>query len=323
MLVVILFLYCYSLIHFTCIRLVEIQLLLYLDMLKWFALVVILVICAFGLNIFITNTKASSDEITILLTGDIMLGRSVAGVSLKKNDLNYPFEKVANITNSPDVTIGNLENPFVADCPPSSDGLKFCADPKMISGLNYAGFDIVNLANNHMANYGIDGTTQTENYLKNAGIDYVGIGNIVIKNIKGIKFGFIGFDFVDKKPSDTDYKLVKNSKNEVDILVVMVHWGIEYTSQPTNTQITIGRKLISSGADVVAGSHPHWVQTTEYLTGKPIFYSLGNFVFDQPWSEETKKGLAVKLTYHSNKLSNVVSMPIYMNNFAQPEWINK
>lgn len=274
----------------------------------------------FGLLMLLILKKEPIEE-NLILTGDIMLGRSVMNQSIIKNNYNYPFEKVAEKLKSADITAINLENPITDKCPVSNSGFIFCADPKTIEGLNYAGVDVANLANNHMNNYGKNGMIQTENYLKNSNIDFTGDNNLTIKNVKDIKFGFLGFDFTSNNPKDEDFKLISESKNKVDVLVVFVHWGVEYRSTPTDGQKETAKKIIIAGADVVAGSHPHWVQNMEYINGKPVFYSLGNFVFDQPWSEETKKGLAVKLTYQGKELKKIDDMPIYMKKFAQPEWV--
>lgn len=266
-------------------------------------------------------SPAKNPETTIILTGDIMLGRSVMKTSLMKNDPIYPFKKVADVLKKADIVFGNLENPIVANCEYSDSGFKFCADPKMIQGLNFAGIDILNLANNHTQNYGQEGFLQTMNNLTINNIEYVGVDNLVIKRINGTNFGFLGFDFVTKEPKDIDYQLISKSKNKVDVLIVMVHWGVEYTSNPTIIQKQIANELVFSGADVVVGNHPHWAQNIDYIDEKPIFYSLGNFVFDQQWSEETKKGLTIKLIYNGKKLSKIESIEIYMENFAQPEWV--
>jgi poly-gamma-glutamate capsule biosynthesis protein CapA/YwtB (metallophosphatase superfamily) len=264
--------------------------------------------------------KLSNTETTIILTGDIMLGRGVMDVSLSKNDPNYPFEKIADVLKESDIVFGNLENPVIADCPQSNSGFKFCADTKMVGGLKYANIDIVNLGNNHAKNYGEDGLKQTEKFLNDAGIDYVGADNLVVKKVSGTRFGFLGFDFVTKEPKDLDFQLVRESKKKTDVLIVMVHWGIEYSSDPTNLQKIIADRFIKAGADVIVGSHPHWVQDINFIDGKPIFYSLGNFIFDQPWSEETKNGLAIRLIYDRDKLLKIEKLPIYMKSFAQPEW---
>lgn len=290
-------------------------------MLKRLVILLFLPFLVFVVTPLVRQPEQINKTTTILLTGDIMLGRSVMGTSLKRNNPNYPFEKVFEVMKDTDITFSNLENPVIEKCPTSNDGFVFCTDPKMISGLNYAGIDIVNLANNHTKNYGQDGLIQTEEYLTNSGINYVGVDNLIIKDINGMKFGFLGFDFVIKRPADSDFNLIKDSDKKVDVLIVMVHWGVEYKSIPTTSQKEIAQSLISSGSDVIVGTHPHWVQTIEYIDGKPVFYSLGNFIFDQSWSEETKKGLAIKLTYQNNQLQKVDQLPIYMKNFAQPEWI--
>jgi poly-gamma-glutamate capsule biosynthesis protein CapA/YwtB (metallophosphatase superfamily) len=265
-------------------------------------------------NIPVVNTK-------IILAGDIMLGRSVMTKSLGVNDPVYPFRKVADRLNQADIVFANLENPIVTNCPLSNSGFKFCANPKMVEGLKLAGVDIVSLANNHILNYGEEGKEETEKILTDNGIAWVGDGNLEVIEKNGTKFGFLGFDLMDKLPKDSDYQLIKDSKSKVDILIVMVHWGVEYTPEPASNQKIFAGNLVNAGADVVSGSHPHWVQTIEYINEKPVFYSLGNFIFDQEWSEETKKGLAVQLTYRNGQLLNVEKLPVYIRNFVQPEWV--
>jgi poly-gamma-glutamate synthesis protein (capsule biosynthesis protein) len=275
----------------------------------------------FPIQKFVIN-KFLDTPTTVILVGDIMLGRSVMTTSLSKNNPNYPFEKVAGTLKEADLIFGNLENPIIADCPNSDSGFKFCADPKMLQGLLYAGVDVLTLANNHTKNYGVDGFTQTKNYLTKSGIDYVGDNNFVEREINGIRFGFLGFDFVVNESKASDFELIKEAKSKVDVLFVMIHWGVEYTSSPTTLQKLTARKIIEAGADVLVGAHPHWVQDLEYIGEKPVFYSLGNFVFDQPWSEGTKKGMAIRLTYNKEgKISNIENLPVYMRSIAQPEWV--
>jgi len=228
-----------------------------------------------------------------------------------------------DILKTADITFGNLENPIIKNCPISNGGFTFCSSPEMISGLTFSGVDIVNLANNHTKNYGDNGLVQTQDYLQKEKIDYVGVNNLIIKNVNQTNFGFLGFDFVGKNPSDSDYELIKNSKSQVDVLIIMVHWGNEYVAKSNNIQKEIAKNIISNGGDVIMGGHPHWVQEMEYIDGKLVFYSLGNFVFDQSWSEETKKGLVVRLNYQGKNLLGIDQMPIYMENFGQPEWVDK
>ena len=107
----------------------------------------------------------SAKQTSLISTGDIMLGRSVMTKSLKDNDPNYPFLYVSDVLRNADIVFSNLENPIVDNCPYVNSGFKFCADPKMIEGLKYAGVDIVSLANNHILNYGKEGLSQTKKYL--------------------------------------------------------------------------------------------------------------------------------------------------------------
>lgn len=241
-------------------------------------------------------------------------------LSLSKNDPAYPFEKVADKLRTADLVFGNLETPIVKDCPTTNTGMKFCASPEMLKGLTFAGIDIVNIANNHTSNFGAEGLSETKNYLNQAKIDYVGDGSLLIKNFGGVKFGFLGFDLVDKRTTDKDLALVANSKTLVDNLIIMVHWGTEYMSYSNEMQNKEAEDFINAGADLIIGGHPHWIQNIEKINGKPVFYSLGNFIFDQSFSEETKKGLTIDLEYSGKTLDNITQVPIYMSSPAQPEW---
>lgn len=265
----------------------------------------------------IANTKT-----TLLLTGDIMLARSVMEQSMGRNNPTYPFIKVADRLKSADIVFSNLETPIVSNCPKIDNQFKFCADPKMVIGLTFAGVDIVNLANNHTLNMGSSGLVETEKNLTENGIKWVGQGNLEVIEKNGIKFGFLGFDYVDNKLRDQDLELIKKSKEKVDLLVIGIHWGEEYKNIPSNLQKDIAQKIITSGADIIAGHHPHVVQKMELIDNKPVFYSLGNFVFDQMWSEETRRGVVGQLEFFGKKLESVQSVNIYLKNFAQPDWVN-
>jgi len=260
-------------------------------------------------------------ETTIMLTGDVMLGRTVMTKSLDSGNPGYPFEKVSVELNKADIVLVNLENPVISDCPRSTQGLIFCADPAMVEGLVATGIDIANLANNHSRNYGERGLTETIETLDENEIAITGLGELFTKEVKGIKYGFLGFDFISKTPRENDYELIIESSSVVDVLIVSVHWGAEYRNEPVEIQRQWAKKLVESGADVVVGHGPHWVQGVEYINEKPVYYSLGNFVFDQMWSEETKKGLVVKLTFRDGKLTKEEELPTYMTSWAQPEFI--
>jgi len=260
-------------------------------------------------------------ETTIMLAGDVMLGRTVMTKSLDSGNPDYPFEKVSDELNEADVVFVNLENPIVSNCPRSSEDLIFCTKPAMVEGLVAAGVNIVNLANNHTRNYGENGLSETIEILDEKEILTTGLGELVVREVKGIKYGFLGFDFISRTPKENDYELVKESVNEVDVLIVGVHWGAEYKREPAEIQKQWAKELVEAGADVVVGHGSHWVQEIEYINEKPVYYSLGNFIFDQMWSEETKTGLVMKLTFRDGELVKEEKLPTYMSSWAQPEFI--
>jgi poly-gamma-glutamate synthesis protein (capsule biosynthesis protein) len=120
---------------------------------------------------------------------------------------------------------------------------------------------------------------------------------------------------------------IKKAKELSDIVVVMMHAGSEYTRKITTLQENFSRTAIDNGADVVIGSHPHWIQPIERYKGKYIFYSLGNFVFDQEFSPETKSGLTLKIFLKKTAILTTIEkielIPIIIENYGQPRLANK
>ena len=262
---------------------------------------------------------------SIFIAGDVMLGRTVMLKSLERKDPVYPFRKVADVMREADIVFINLENPIIDSCPPHDSGYIFCTDPSLIEGLLHAGVDVVSLANNHIFNYGISGKKETVMHLNDAGIMATGLSDLVKLERNGIVFGFLGFDKSEQnnpKLEQDEIDLITASEEEVDVLVVAMHWGVEYQNKALPGVRDLAREMIGYGADLIVGHHSHWVQDWEFIEGKPVFYSLGNFIFDQMWSEETKKGLTVKLIYDENGvLSDYELLPTYMSSWAQPEFV--
>jgi poly-gamma-glutamate synthesis protein (capsule biosynthesis protein) len=103
----------------------------------------------------------------------------------------------------------------------------------------------------------------------------------------------------------------------------MYHWGVEYTSVPTQEQIDLAHLTVDAGADLVLGNHPHWVQGTETYKNKFIVYGFGNFIFDQMWSQETREGVVGKFLFNSSGLKSVSFYPIIIEDYWQPRFANK
>ena len=272
------------------------------------------------------NKKLGTEPsgISLFISGDVMLGRTVMTKSLELKDYIYPFRKVAEEIRDSDISFVNLESPVVDSCPHQNTGMIFCTDPSFLEGLTYAGIDVVNLANNHILNYGASGRDQTVKHLEEVNILATGLGKLVKLERNGVVFGFLGFEKsqqVNPKLKQDEIDLITKSDREADILVVSMHWGVEYQDKALPGVRNLAKEIVGYGADLIVGHHPHWVQDYEFIEGKPVFYSLGNFVFDQMWSEETKKGLAVKLIYEDGVLRGHELLPTYMSFWAQPEFV--
>jgi len=271
-----------------------------------------------------------------------MLSRWVEKTMIDKDNFKLPFEQTADFLSSADITFGNLETSILPGREIITDELTFRTDPKSVEGLNYAGFDILTLANNHTPNFGQDGLKNTFKHLDDNGIEYVGAGlndtkaqQPVITEVNNIKIGFLAYTYPNSIPSfyqagesraGTNFmdieKLkedVKNLRDQVDWLIVSMHAGTEYALKPNQNQKDFAHTAIDSGADVVIGHHPHVVQPAEKYKDGYIFYSLGNFIFDQPWSKETQTGLMVKFSFLPNLIENIELIPIRINKKYQAE----
>ncbi len=276
---------------------------------------------------------------SLFFAGDIMLSRNVIGKIYAADDFNLPFAQIENETRGADLAFANLESPFNATGDHSIEGsLVFNADPKAIESLKTAGFDILSTANNHTLDQGRKGLQYTYDLLKQTSIVPIGTttnchdGEILTRN--DIKFGFLAYSYTayndGGKTADTEVcdandlaqvsTDIKQLREEVDQLFVSVHMGIEYTRNPNEFGIKFAHNAIDAGADFVIGHHPHWIQTIEQYNGKWIFYSLGNFVFDQMWSQDTREGLTLKINFTDKKLSEVELKPVIIDNYCCPRW---
>lgn len=256
-------------------------------------------------------------------------------------DYKYPFLETAEFTASADLTIGNLETAITPGRPIQTGEMMFRADPAAVSGLTYAGFDILSLANNHTPNFGDIGLKNTFKYLHEAGIDYMGAGENyqaarqpVIKKVNDVTIAFLAYNDSDVVPVDyqataTDpgtvfldttiiTEDVKRAKKLVDLVIVTMHSGSEYQPLPNSRQKEYAHAAIDAGADLVIGHHPHVVQTVEKYQGKWIIYSLGNFVFDQMWSQATREGVIAEIQLEKTGVTDIEYYPVVIQDYSQP-----
>lgn len=246
------------------------------------------------------------------------------------------------------VLFGNLEGPISDKGTKVGSIYSFRAEPEAIEGLTFAGFDILSLANNHAFDYTGEALEDCLTRLSKAGISYVGAGfteneaySPVIKEIDGpadspqVKIAFLaytnlgpetwrateensGIAWISKDNFEKIKKDIENAKSQADILVVSLHSGEEYQKTPTQFQIEFSKMAIDAGADLVVGHHPHVIQPNEKYGNGYIFYSLGNFIFDQSFSSETMQGLLLEVIIENKKIKEIIPKEIKLNNYFQP-----
>ncbi len=288
--------------------------------------------------------EVSDEEIKIAFTGDIMLDRGVKSKVEKRGEGNYGFvfENIKDDLNNYDLLVGNLEGP-ISDKGYDRQGLySFRMDPQAISALKEANFGALSIANNHINNWGLEALKDTILRLSESGIKVLGGGmnekeayGEKIVEIDGVKISLLAFsDFTDG-PDGADGDLpgialisgesieknVAEARKKSDIVVVNFHFGEEYQAEQNSRQEKFAKMAIDFGADLVVGHHPHVVQPIERYRNSYIAYSLGNFVFDQPFSEETMGGGLLEVTIKDKSISDVVLKKIKINNNFQPSLI--
>ena len=253
-------------------------------------------------------------KISMLFVGDIMLDRGVKTL-IKQKGLDYILGDLAtqNFFDGYDLIGGNLEG-AVTNGGQYYEPVKefdFAFSPETVSDLSNYGFTFFNLANNHLNDQGGRGIEETRNNLTSLGFWFSGCRDGVVLDcsstivpVKGKKVGMVGLSMFETRLDLHKVQSIINSlKNETDWITVNIHWGEEYDQNADKIQQAIAHQLIDAGADAIVGHHPHVVQEVETYKGKPIFYSLGNFVFDQYFLDEAQEGLAVSLDILGDKIN--------------------
>ena len=282
-----------------------------------------------------TETKVASSSQTILFVGDIMLDRAVKRL-MEKNNYRYPFEKTRDFLKGVDLVVGNLEGPIVKYPEETPDfSMRFNFGSVALNSLQFSGINLVSLANNHTSDRGDLGLERTKEFLGGAKINYFGDPKTCEENdiYTTEEAVFVGINLITPDPCSNEeienlIQIVKK-ENAEKFIIVYIHWGNEYKESSNWQQKELAHLMINSGVDLIIGSHPHVVQEIEQYNDKLIFYSLGNFVFDQYFSLETQKGLAVGLELSLDK-GNVYlfptgsnrSQPYLFDNAEKTEFLN-
>jgi len=283
--------------------------------------------------------------VSLLFGGDVMLDRGVES-SVNKNfkgDYSMLFQNL-DILKKGDITFINLEGPASLQGEDKRNLYSFRMNPSVIPALSGAGISIVSLANNHMGDWGPSAFFDTMTRLRENEIFYTGggINNIeaerpvIIEKYK-MKIGYLGFSDVGpnqmKAGENTPgillannprfEEIIKNASEKVDSLIVTFHFGEEYKTIHNDRQEYLAHAAIDNGAKIVIGTHPHVMQDTEIYKNGFIAYSLGNFIFDQHFSENTMQGMLLEIKLNRDKTIVVNKNIVKLNKAFQPESVIK
>lgn len=264
-------------------------------------------------------------EVKLLFVGDIMLDRYIRQVAEKKG-YDFVFGDTYGILKDNDLVIGNLEGPITDNESrsvnsefESKDNYVFTFNPETAAVLNKHNIKLVNLGNNHILNFGESGLEQTKKYLDEAGVGYFCTDDLRFRiyDLGRNKIAFVCYNQFEKEGVERAEGDIREIKGEADVVILYAHWGKEYETKTDARQKDLARKFIDAGADLIIGSHPHVVQEKEVYNGKTIYYSLGNFIFDQYFDPNVAEGLTVEVVINSGGNMQFTEYQLQMKNNGQ------
>jgi len=294
------------------------------------------------------QTQAAPRPIRLLATGDIIPARCVYARQLAYQDFRHAFLATADVLRAADITVGSLDASLSDAGQPIGCTRTFnlLAPARSVEGLTFAGFDVLTVASNHAKDCGASACgdqalLDTLVNLEASGIAAVGGGRNLaearsarVLTVNGVRFAFLGYDDIgssdygatEASPGTAPLAFgalgedVARARQEADVVIVLNHWGTEYTPLPTERQQGLAWEAVGAGATLVIGNHPHAVQAVEFLEGGFVSYALGNFVFDQDWSLETQQGVVLEAVFHGARLVSVRYLPVHIHDMHQPRW---
>lgn len=300
---------------------------------------VVVVVWCLNTELVLSQSVDTVSTLTLLLFGDVNLGRNL-GKDLLAGKVDYPFERMSALLHTADAVFVNLESPISdqhGETESPTSNFIFCAPPVAASVLKRGGVTIVSTANNHALDYALPGLRETlqrldEEHLMHVGTSADSVGEIppAILKARGIAVGFLAYtQFVNAKvpwqgriamfDSSVARRDISRLRKKSDLVIVSFHGGKEYADGPDLKTKRQMESLVRAGADIVVGHHPHVPQAIEVINGKVIFFSLGNFVFNQstPWAKRSF-GVELKIIkYHS--VSGIASIRLIpFRAFKQP-----
>ena len=298
-----------------------------------------------------TLAPTSLPEIELLFTGDINPGRCVYTKAKAANDMALPYRPLGDLLQAADITVGSLDGTLSDYNPPNpcvETHRNLLGPAEMVEGIAWAGYDVMSVATNHIRDCGLirgcvyNAMFDTLDNLSAAGIAPVGAGaNLgeaiapVVITVDGVRFAFVAMTAVnygiwatETEPGTAPFKLdvieaaIRRARAAADVVVVLPHWGREFSQQLTYEQVGAAGRMVEAGATLVVGNHPHRAQGVEtFPNGAVAAYALGNFVFDMTWSDGTLftiQGIMLRARFRGAELVEVELLPIHIYDDFQP-----
>jgi poly-gamma-glutamate synthesis protein (capsule biosynthesis protein) len=277
--------------------------------------------------------------VRIVFVGDIMLDGGPGHVVTNGGD---PFAATAPLLRDADLTVGNLECAITRDGHAVDKPYTFKGTRKALPLLKKY-FSAVSLANNHSGDWGKRGFADELTLLKETGLPWFGGGanqreahRPMVLTANGRRVALLGYNnfpprsFAARRNSPGTAWLVEKdvvrdiqrARQQADIVILFLHWGEELEEQPLPEQQALARRLIDAGADAIIGAHPHVTQTIDWYKGRPVVYSLGNFLFDYfPTDPPVWKGWIVKLTFSADASPKLEKYTVMLDPAGVPHFV--
>ncbi len=288
----------------------------------------------------VTPTSTPEPRISLLFTGVIVPARCVQSAIDARGSADYLLAEVKDTIQAADLAIGTF-NATMSDYAPHTGCIQtyvLVGSPSNADALAEAGFDAMSVATNHIKNCGVmdcgdRAFFDTLENLQRVGIDTVGAGRDLaealqplVLTVKGVRFGIVSLGMVEplafagedspgiaSLDDDNLRSAIAAARQQADVVIAMPHWGPEDTSIPTEWQTHFAQVAVEAGADVVVGNHTHVVQAYQELQGRPVFYGLGNFIFDQTWDLGHQQGVILTLSFEGTRYTGYEFTPTHVD----------
>lgn len=262
---------------------------------------------------------------------------AVGDISLQTRENQNPFGKVSQAFEDKDILFGNLETVLSNHGKEAEKAVVLYTSPDKAAYRKEAGFDVLNVANNHIMDLGSEGCSETLEVLKQNGLKSIGVSNhkfiqpgAIIEN-KGLRLGFLGYSqggfsasqaniFINRIDKAKIIKDIKDIKSQCEVVIISLHWGLDNVPYPSPEQIILAHKVIDAGATVILGHHPHVIQGIERYKSGLIAYSLGNFQFDPAVSRtKSNRSLILSVELSQTGFENYSIIPVEIGDDFVPK----